>query len=101
MLEYLSLSVGLSCNRVKPLETVARSPHLGEVARAFLERVTELCGAAFLAEESILFYSIRYCILFYSIRIDSILFHSILFYSIPFYSILFYSILFQVRGAPR
>ena len=33
------------------------SPHLGEVARAFLVRVTELCGAAFLAEESILFYA--------------------------------------------
>ena len=31
------------------------SPNLGEVARAFLVRVTELCGAAFLAEESILF----------------------------------------------
>ena len=28
-------------------------PHLGEVARASLARVTELCGAAFLAETSI------------------------------------------------
>ena len=34
------------------------SPHLGEVARAFLVGVTELCGAAFLAEESILFRSL-------------------------------------------
>ena len=35
------------------------SPHLGEVARASLARVTELCGAAFLAEESILLYSMQ------------------------------------------
>ena len=36
---------------------VAFSPHLGEVARASLARVTELCRVAFLAEASILFYS--------------------------------------------
>ena len=29
-----------------------------EVARVFLVRVTELCGAAFLEEEAILFYSL-------------------------------------------
>ena len=34
----------------------AFSPHLGEVARAFLVRVTELWGVAFLAKESIIFY---------------------------------------------
>ena len=32
------------------------SPHLAEVSRASLARVTELCGAAFLEEEPILFY---------------------------------------------
>ena len=34
------------------------SPHLGEVARASLARVTELCGAAFFGEN--LFYTIKW-----------------------------------------
>ena len=47
-----------------------KSTHLAEVVRAFLVRVTELCGAAFSAEESILFYSILfYYIMFYSMTV--------------------------------
>ena len=85
------------------------SPHLGEVARAFFGASDRVVRGCFLAEESILFYSVLLgrlgkqseqlhrvarAALFYSILFYSILFNFILFYSIPCYSMLFYSILF-------